>query len=109
MEHSQDLKHKIANSIKTMRLLKGYSQEYLAMKVNKSQNWIQKVENGETELTVNHLEIISNALEIDPIMLVSFDSRQIFHQCSHFGGTNYYNNDNKDVRELIDSIHKLHK
>lgn len=48
-----------------------------------------------------------NALVIDPIMLVSFDSRQIFDQYSLFGGANYCNYDNNDVHEFTDNIHEI--
>lgn len=101
---------KVAQNIKSIRLLRGFSQEYLAQLVNKSQNWIQKVESAQIELSIENIEIIANALEVDITTLLQFDPKQIFLNCSNFGGVNYYNNNNtNDIKELIKVLKELIK
>ena len=53
----------IGNNIKTARILKGLTQEYVA---DKSINFISLLERGQTGLSVNSIIDICNILEIDP-------------------------------------------
>ncbi len=63
----------LLRTIKSIRLLKGYSQEYLAMKLNISQQAYQKLESGQTGLTKRKVEDICNCLELD---ISSFDESE---------------------------------
>ncbi|MNV83727.1 helix-turn-helix protein [compost metagenome] len=45
-------------------MIKGYSQEYMAFRLNISQNAYSKLERGETELTVRRFYEIAEILEI---------------------------------------------
>lgn len=54
----------IAAKIRVQRMIKGYSQEYMAFRLNISQNAYSKLERGETELTVRRFYEIAEILEI---------------------------------------------
>ncbi|WP_216857751.1 helix-turn-helix domain-containing protein [Pedobacter steynii] len=45
-------------------MIKGYSQEYMAFRLNISQNAYSKLERGETELTVRRFYEIIEILEV---------------------------------------------
>jgi transcriptional regulator with XRE-family HTH domain len=53
-----------AENIRLIRLTKGYSQEYMALMLNISQNAYCKIESGKTELKVNRVYEIAEILEI---------------------------------------------
>ena len=56
--------------IRTKRLIKGYSQSYMAFCLNISQNSYSKLELGQVELTVSRLIEIAEILQLDPTNLV---------------------------------------
>lgn len=56
----------IGNNIKTARILKGLTQEYVAERLDKSINFISLLERGQTGLSINSIIDICNILEIDP-------------------------------------------
>ena len=60
----------VASNIRKARLSRNYSQDYLAYKLNISQNGYSKIELGYTGLSVDKLIIIAKVLEIDPIKLL---------------------------------------
>jgi len=57
--------------IRTLRKAKGYSQKYLAMQLNISQNIFSKVERGDIEMSINRLIVISEVLDIEIMDLLS--------------------------------------
>lgn len=61
----------IAENIKAARLYRNYSQDYLAFKLNISQNAYSKVECGYTQLTIERLDKIAEALEVDLVRLMT--------------------------------------
>lgn len=54
----------IAAKIRVQRMIKGYSQEYMAFRLDISQNAYSKLERGETKLTVRRFYEIAEILEI---------------------------------------------
>ena len=54
----------IGQRIKTIRLKKGYSQNMLADLAGVSQTHLRRVELGQADVTVGHLELICEALAI---------------------------------------------
>lgn len=82
MNQHFDLNLKIANAIKIIRLLKGYSQEYLSTRIGKSQNWLQKVECGEIVMTTRNLEAIAESLDVSPLFIISFNLDDILTDCT---------------------------
>ena len=54
----------VASNIRNARLHRNYSQDYLAYKLNISQNAYSKVESGYTKVTLERLIIIAEVLEV---------------------------------------------
>jgi transcriptional regulator with XRE-family HTH domain len=71
MNKSQDFKIKaVAATIRKRRELRNYTQEYLALKLNISQNAYSKIELGYTKITLERLFQIADILEYDVIDLI---------------------------------------
>ncbi len=67
---------KINTRIRQTRLLKGYSQEYMAYRLNISQQSYSRMESGRQDLKIMQLETIAEVLEIPLTDLLSDYSRQ---------------------------------
>jgi len=71
MGNTVDLKIKaIAANIRHKREQKNYTQEYLALKLNISQNAYSKIELGYTKITVERLFQIAGILELNIMELI---------------------------------------
>ncbi|MES2809659.1 MAG: helix-turn-helix transcriptional regulator [Bacteroidota bacterium] len=66
----------IAVGIRKKRESKNYTQEYLAYKLNISQNAYSKIELGYTKITVERLFQIAEVLEINAIDLLETESEE---------------------------------
>ena len=64
---------KIRKKIRMARLEKGYSQEYVASQLEKSQVAYNRLENGKTKLTLETLLLLSNIFEINVKYFFEFD------------------------------------
>ncbi len=82
------------SNIKKHRELKNYTQEYMADRLNISQNTYSKLENGGIKLTVDRLKQISEILETPIEELLSVD-------------TNVYNFNNSHVEKFYGYIETL--
>lgn len=56
-------------NVKTERIRQGLSQEQLAEKSELHRTYISFLERGKRNLTLNTVEKLANALDIDPILL----------------------------------------
>ncbi|QEC75385.1 helix-turn-helix domain-containing protein [Mucilaginibacter ginsenosidivorax] len=63
----------IAENIRNTRIRLAYSQEYLAAKLNVSQNTYSKIELGYVKLTLERFFKICRVLEIDPAEVINAD------------------------------------
>jgi transcriptional regulator with XRE-family HTH domain len=61
------------STIRKFREFRNYSQDYVARKMGISQNAYSKIENNITQLTVNHVKLISVILDVPVIDLLSDD------------------------------------
>ncbi|MBX9781825.1 MAG: helix-turn-helix domain-containing protein [Chitinophagaceae bacterium] len=59
--------------IKQIREQKKITQEEVARHIGMSQNAYSKIENNVTQLTINHIKLISKALEVSPLELLRDD------------------------------------
>lgn len=66
-------------NIRILREMKGLTQENLAKELNLSTKAYQKIETGETQLTINRLVHISEILEISVFDILRFDGDNIFN------------------------------
>lgn len=69
----EPMRNDIGKKIRQIRLLRGYSQEYMAESLTVSQKAYSKYERGQTQITLNLLEKIANKLEVCHIKLLQFD------------------------------------
>lgn len=67
---------KINTRIRQTRLLKGYSQEYMAYRLSISQQSYSRMESGRQDLKIIQLETIAEVLEIPLTDLLTDYSRQ---------------------------------
>ena len=74
MSNKLSLKIKaIAANIRHKREFRNYTQEYLALKLNISQNAYSKIELGYTKITVERLFQIADILEFDVTELLGME------------------------------------
>jgi len=66
----------VASNIRKIRVHRNYSQEYLAIKLNISQNAYSKIELGYTRITLERLFNIAIILDIDPIALLNIENSE---------------------------------
>ena len=95
--------------IKQLRELKNFTQEYMAQQLGLSTRAYSKIESGETQLTINRLNDISEILGIDPIEVLGFDERQVFNNCKQEGniGINHINIPEKLIQQYEKTIQIL--
>lgn len=98
--------------LKQLRELKNYTQEYVATQLGLTTRAYSKIESGETQLTINRLNEISEILGIDPIGALGFDHKNIFNNCTQEGNNNtfgisHYNMPDKLIEQYEKRIHQL--
>lgn len=73
MKEARELNTKdVAGNIKKVRKIKSLTQDYLATKLNISQNAYSKIELGHSKLTVERLFQISAILDVQIMQLLNF-------------------------------------
>jgi transcriptional regulator with XRE-family HTH domain len=72
------LNYKIANKIRKLRELKGFSQEAVSVASELSLRQYQRMEAGEADLKLSNIEKICHAIEIQPEQLFGFDEKYFF-------------------------------
>jgi transcriptional regulator with XRE-family HTH domain len=98
----------IGHKIRSIRELKGFSQDYVSSKLNISQNALSKIERGEIKLSFEKTCDLAKVLETDINTLINFEPGNIFNNCQQSGVLNsYYLNDKKLLDELLDTKNQL--
>jgi transcriptional regulator with XRE-family HTH domain len=69
----------IGFKIRKVRELKGFTQDFVARKLNISQRAYSKIERGETKVDNKRIADISGILEVDQVILLAFDESHVFH------------------------------
>lgn len=95
----------VASKIKKIREIKGLSQEYVASKLDISQNTYSKIERGETSFNLDKLSAICEVLEIDFNTLFNFDENLIFNHCSQTGN---FGNNNTLVLNTVEKLQEVY-
>ena len=70
---------KIGDQIKKAREEKNYSQQYLAQQLGMSQKAYSKIENSQTNITINHLDKIAQVLETSMNKLLGTDGNAVYN------------------------------
>ncbi|MFC6875643.1 helix-turn-helix domain-containing protein [Flavobacterium myungsuense] len=90
------MKANIGDKIRKVRELKGFTQDFMAGKLEMSQRAYSKIENNDIKLDWGRIEDISKILEIEPTDLVSFDDSLVFNNCVQSGKFQVFNNNFPD-------------
>jgi len=69
---NNDIKQKLGKRIKDLRVEQGFSQEELAGKSLLHRTYISDIERGERNVSIENVERIAKALNIDPSELLKF-------------------------------------
>ena len=67
----QSLRKYIGKRIRLLRLKKGFTQEQIEERADLGTNYVYKLEHLETNITINTLEKVINALECDIYLIVN--------------------------------------
>lgn len=95
----------VSSNIKKIREIKGFSQDYVATKLDITQNSYSKIERGETHLTIDKLSAICKVLEIDFNTLFNFNENLIFNNCKQTGN---FGNNNTLVLNTIEKLEEVY-
>jgi len=68
--------------------MKGYSQDYIARKLQMSQNALSKIERGEIKISLDKASALAEVLEIELDSLINFEPGNYFTNCQQFGVVN---------------------
>lgn len=105
------MKANIGDKIRKVRELKGFTQDFMAGKLEMSQRAYSKIENNDIKLDWGRIEDISKILDIEPTDLVSFDDSLVFNNCTQSGKFQVFNNNfpdelKKSYENRIDHLEK---
>lgn len=98
----------VHEKLKVMRLCKGWSQEEMAAKLGYSTNGYAKIERGETDIKVDKLEKIAEAIGVDLQQLVGLNEKNVFNIIENFTQTHSSQNGNIYLTES-QCAHELEK
>jgi len=98
---------KVGEIIRIERLKKGYDQETLAKLVNKSKNWMHKIESGQTRITLNCIDELANALEI-PFQNLLPTTNNEYKDCIICGCYNNINIMSDNIEAILTLLNKKH-
>lgn len=89
----EDLNSKVASRIRRLRETKGYSQEYIAAKLNIPQNTYSRLENGDTKISLDRLFSLSDILEETIYNILDLPAYQQYNDSKQqIGNKNIWNN-----------------
>jgi transcriptional regulator with XRE-family HTH domain len=89
----------IGQKIKKLRELKNLTQTHVAEKLGVSQSAYSKMELGESEVTFNRLEKISEVLEMKPEEVIAFNESMVFNVMNNSNGGNVFGDINNTVSD----------
>lgn len=68
---------RIAVKIRVLRRNREYSQEYMALLLNISQNAYSRLENGKTPITIDRMYQICTILQVSPVVLLESEEATV--------------------------------
>jgi transcriptional regulator with XRE-family HTH domain len=72
-----DLQRTVGRNLRRYRLQRGLSQEAMARVLDVHRTYMGGVERGERNLTLNSLERIAAAIDVDPLALLATDPTDV--------------------------------
>jgi len=108
----------VGKNIAKFRRLKDIKAFDLAQQLGLKEAAYTKYERGETAITIDFVQKVAEALQLDPIQLITTSPSNIFENIQHSpiafqGGTSNYNTSDKSQTEtmlrLMESVVKLNE
>lgn len=65
----------LLNKLRTLREIQGYKQDFVGKHLGISQTGYSKIENGEVDLSVKHLQKLAELYQISPEHLLGWDGK----------------------------------
>jgi transcriptional regulator with XRE-family HTH domain len=81
----------IGEKIRKIRILKGYSQEYVSDKLNISQPAYSDIEKNKTKISLETVKELAYLFEVDLMDLINFDESQIFNNTFNENSNGFFN------------------
>jgi len=101
-----EIKHIHLNIVR-IRKAKGYSHEYMAIRLDISQAAYCKLEHNKTKLYVERLYQIADILEVDVAELLSIDTKFQFTQNNKENSVGYLQHTANVYQENVEHLQKL--
>lgn len=98
----------IGEKIRKIRILKGYSQEYVSDKLKISQPAYSDIEKNKTKISLETVKELASLFEIDIMDLINFDESQIFNNTFNENSNGFFNV-NKVINENFDFERKSYE
>jgi len=107
-----DTQYKLLQNIRTLRTLKGWSQDTMATLLELSEKAYASIEQGKTDIQWSRLEQIAKVFEVEVGDLVNLDRGMIFNFITHHSNSHQtatYNNHSSVNSSATDSKHLEHE
>ncbi len=100
----------ILKNIRSLRELKGYSQEYMADRLGTTQSSYARFENGAKKIDYKIVQQVADIFEMDVCSIIHFHEQELTGAKKDFlrasGG---FRSENKDMKRLKDRIEYLER
>ncbi len=103
----ENMNQKLNDKIRSLREIKHWSQEQMAEKIHMSKNGYSKIERGETRLTIETLDKIAQAFDIDMVELINLTDKGMVCLFSENNSGTHYGNFYQGSENLISENEKL--
>ena len=92
------------NKIRSLRLLRGYSQEYMASELDMNQTSYSRIETDKQKLTATALEKIASLLGVSVADITSNEPLIIQNNASNYGAQGKIENFYADQKDLFEKL-----
>lgn len=87
----EDIKLDLGAKIRMLREIKGFSQDSIATQIGLSQQAFQKIEAGDTKISIERANKIAKSLELNLESLLNFQPNNYLNNCTQSGVVNTNN------------------
>ncbi|MCB9203124.1 MAG: helix-turn-helix transcriptional regulator [Flavobacteriales bacterium] len=98
------MNNSIGNNVRKYRELRGYSQEYMAEKMDITQSAYGKIEKENVKITIDRLQRISEILEVDLGNLINSKNQNIFNLYNNQTANGYIENQYNEMKSTYEKI-----
>jgi transcriptional regulator with XRE-family HTH domain len=99
----------LGKKIRQIRDLKGFSQEYVASKLEVSQKYLSTIESGIGKLSLDFMKSLAQTLEVELSQILEFDAKLVFDKCTNgifgqYNSQNIYNAFSENEKLLFEKL-----